>query len=113
MPSLEGGYDQLVNLLEGSHIILQNQNDQYNIILPNSTDNIGACLKIMGGIPGLSTSGQFPTIKTNGNDVFVSETYDLINNKKNITINTPNKIYTFYSFDGMWYVENEDGLTFS
>ena len=37
---------------------------------------------------------------------------DLINNKKNITINTPNKIYTFYSFDGMWYVENEDGLTF-
>ena len=113
MPSLEGGYDQLVNLLEGSHIILQSQNDQYNIILPNSTENIGACLKIMGGLPGLSTSGQFPTIKTNGNDVFVSETYDLINNKKNITINTPNKIYTFYSFDGMWYVENEDGLTFS
>ena len=67
----------------------------------------------MGGNPGLSTSGQFPAIKTNDNDVFVSETNDLINNKKNITINTPNKIYTFYSFDGMWYVENEDGLTFS
>ena len=67
----------------------------------------------MGGSPGLSTSGQFPTIKTNNNDVFVSETNDLINNKKNIIINTPNKIYTFYSFDGMWYVENEDGLTFS
>lgn len=113
MPSPEGGYDQLVNLLEGSHIILQGQNDQYNIVLPNSTENVGACLKIMGGNPGLSTSDQFPAIKTNGNDVFVSETNDLINNKKNITINTPNKIYTFYSFDGMWYVENEDGLTFS
>ena len=113
MPSPEGGYDQLVNLLEGSHIILQGQNDQYNIVLPNSTENVGACLKIMGGNPGISTSGQFPAIKTNDNDVFVSETNDLINNKKNITINTPNKIYTFYSFDGMWYVENEDGLTFS